>query len=560
MRLVITVLLLIVLPTALLSVLAGRSIQARELILEQQLREDAAVRLDAVVAMMDQRLDEALAGATRMFRETVLAGSDVRRLDEARIMLAVPETSVLRVYLFMNPVGFIYPETTGTAGTGAVAAAALRLQPELMRMLAGGGPEEQQQRVAVGHDDSHCLFVPVPGYRDLYAGIEIDCSGMQRFLDRLLDVQSTRVLRLAMLVEEDRDPPAPAAGRLADGAVVISDSLGVPSALPVVASGWHRQDAVASRRLPVMGAVEIGAFVVNRGETRRAHALQARLVGWGILLLVVMISGSALVLIAGARSQAQTARRRSEFMAGMSHDLRTPVAAMRMMAESLQAGRVAEAARRREFLDAIVAECDRLGDLIERIMFYFRQEQGMLRYDKRIVAADAIAAAVAARFRRQHPGRVRIDFVRDGEVPPVRADANALEKALTNLIDNAVKYGQRHGTGGGAVLDEGVDITVRAEARREGRRNWTVLTVRDRGDGIAMGEQRRIFGRFYRAHSGAHAHRGGFGLGLSLVADIVKAHRGRIRVANAPDGGAVFEIWLRSVTVEGGRETGKELS
>ena len=173
----------------------------------------------------------------------------------------------------------------------------------------------------------------------------------------------------------------------------------------------------------------------------------------------------------------------------------------------------------------------------------------MLRYEKRIVAVDAIAAAVAERFRRQHPGRVRIAFVKAGAVPPVLADANAVEKALTNLIDNAVKYGHSLDKGGGQFLDEGVDITVRAESRREGRRLWTVLTVRDRGEGISIGEHRRIFGRFYRAYSGGHAHRGGFGLGLSMVADIVKAHRGRIRVSNAADGGAIFEVWLRSVQV-----------
>ncbi len=553
MRLVIIVLLLMVLPTALLSLLAGRSIQARELILERQLRDDAAVRLEAVAVQVDQRLDEALAGITRMFRETVLAGSDVRRLDEARIMQAVPEQTVRRAYLFMNPMGFIYPEATG-----AVAIVASRLQPELIRLLAGGGPAEPS-RLAISHADCDCLFIPVTGYRDLYAGIEIDQSGMQRFLEGLLEAQSTPVLRLALLAAGDGAdlPDAAGDGQEDGGSIVVSDSLGAATSfsLPAFRS---RRDAIAVRRLKGMGPVEIGAFVVNGGDMRRSHALQARLVVWGILLLVVMILGSALALITGARWQAQKARRRSEFMAGMSHDLRTPVAAMRMMAESLRAGRVADAARRLEFLEAIVTECDRLGDLIERIMFYFRQEQGMPRYEMRIVAAEAIAATVADRFRRQHPGRVRIEFICDGPVPPVRADANAVEKALTNLIDNAVKYGQRQDRGGGAGPDDGVDITVRAAVRREGRRTWTVLAVRDHGDGIAAGEQRRIFGRFYRAHAGGHAHRGGFGLGLSMVADIVKAHRGWIRVTNAPDGGAVFEIGFRSVNVADVEAPGKE--
>jgi signal transduction histidine kinase len=549
MRLVITVLLLMVLPTALLSLLAGRSIQSRELILERQIRDDALVRLEAVAEQVDQRLDEALAGVVRMFRETVLVGSDVRRLDASRLTQSAPDKTVRQVFLFMNPVGFIYPETTGASATGAVAGTAMRLQPELIRALAAGGGIDESLRVVIRHDECHCLFVPVSGYRDLYAGIEIDHGGFLQFVQRELDRQSTRVLRLRLCSGGDRERLDGAGERAGGGTVLISDSLVGAVALGEPASGFG-EEAVATRHLPALGTAEIAAFVVDGNEMRRAHALQARLVGWGILLLVVMILGSALALISGTQRQVQTARHRSEFMAGMSHDLRTPVAAMRVMAESLQAGRVTDEGRRREFLDAIVSECDRLGDLIERIMFYFRQERGMLRYEKRLVAADAIAATVVDRFRRQHPGRVRIELARSGRVPAVMADANAVEKALTNLIDNAVKYGQRPDHGGSQGLDEGVDITVHAEGRREGRRVWTVLAVRDHGEGIAIREHRRIFDRFYRAYSGGHAHRGGFGLGLSMVADIVKAHRGRIRVSNAPDGGAVFELWLRGVEVE----------
>jgi len=548
MRLVFTVLLLMVLPTALLSLLAGRSIQARELVLERQTQDDAAARLESVAVQVDQRLDEALAAVSRMFRETVLAGSDVRRLDASRITQAAPEQTVRRVFLFMNPVGFIYPEPAGMSATGTVAAVVSPLHPELIQALAGGAGGDEPSRVAISQAGCHCLFVPVTGYRDLYAGIEIDMEGMQRFVNHLLDMNSTRLLKLSVLSSDGEEWLGASGEGDANGTVVISDSLWGATELAAAATR-PLEEAVATRRLALPGSTEIGAFVVDGREMRRAHTLQARLVGWGILLLVVMILGSAGALIMGAHRQVQTARRRSEFMAGMSHDLRTPVAAMRVMAESLQAGRVADAERRREFLDAIVSECVRLEDLIERIMFYFRQEQGMLRYEKRIVAVDAIAAAVAERFRRQHPGRVRIAFVKAGAVPPVLADANAVEKALTNLIDNAVKYGHSLDKGGGQFLDEGVDITVRAESRREGRRLWTVLTVRDRGEGISIGEHRRIFGRFYRAYSGGHAHRGGFGLGLSMVADIVKAHRGRIRVSNAADGGAIFEVWLRSVQV-----------
>ena len=544
MRLLITVLFLIVLPTALLSVLAGRSIQARELILDRRLAQESSVRLDDIAAQMERRGVEALSGVTRMFRETVLSGEDVKRLDVARLVSAVPSGTVSQAFLYMNPWGYVYPEIA--EGTSATASAvALRLHPVLTRALSIA-QSGHQDRILLSADDRLFMFEAVPDYSELYAGIELDLPGLMRFLDGLLEIQSGAVLRFSVLAAD-----APDQRSASDEAVVlVSDNLGMRAELASVSlpDSGRRDGVLASRRLlPPLSHVEIGVSAVNAADMRQAFRLQDRLTAWGVILLAVVISGSAVILISGALRQADTARRRSGFMAGMSHDLRTPVAAMRVLAESLRAGRVVEEARRQEFLEAIVSECDRLGDLIERVMFYFRQEQGGGRYEKTLVDADAMVSAVAERFRRQQAGRVRIHVTAGPAVPLVYADSNALEKALTNLIDNAVKYGRRTtGTDpSGAAAADGVDIHIGTDVRRWGWRTWTVLAVRDRGDGLASGEQRRVFNRFYRGHTAAHAHCGGFGLGLSLVADIMKAHRGRIKAYNAPDGGAVFELWLR---------------
>jgi signal transduction histidine kinase len=548
MRLLITVLFLIVLPTALLSVLAGRSIQARELILDRRLAQESVVHLDDIAAQMERRGVEALAGITRMFRQTVLSGEDVKRLDVARLVGSVPTGTVSLAFLYMNPWGYIYPEITEEAPSAA-SVVALRLQPALTRALSTA-PSEQQGPFLLSADERRFLFNAVPDYGELYAGIEIDLPGLMHFLDRLLEAQSGPVLRFSVLAVD-----APAQGLASDeGGVLVSDSLGMRAELASVSlpDAGRRDGVLASRRLqPPLSHIEIGVSAVNASDMRQAFRLQERLTVWGVILLAVVISGSAVILISGALRQAETARRRSGFMAGMSHDLRTPVAAMRVLAESLRAGRVSDEGRRQEFLEAIVSECDRLGDLIERVMFYFRQEQGGGRYEKTLVDADALVSAVAERFRRQQAGRVRIHVTAGLAVPLVYADLNALEKALTNLMDNAVKYGRR--TAGtdlpGTDAAGGVDIHVGTDVRRWRWRPWTVLTVRDQGDGLAPGEQRRVFRRFYRGRTVAHAHCGGFGLGLSLVADIMKAHRGRVQAYNAPDGGAVFELWLRRKVV-----------
>lgn len=547
MRLVITVLILVVLPTALLSLLAGRSMQAREFMLDRRLSQEAMMRLDDVAAQLDRQCSDALAAITQVFRESGLPKEGGSRFADLRVKNAWSADVVMQPFLFLNPWDFLYPEQSLANDLSAASSnSVMGLQLALTRALATGSARNRG-RVMLVDDDRLFCFKAVPDYGDLYAGMELNTAGLMRILNRLLMAQSGPFMRFSVLTVDalERGVAETVPG------VTVSDNLGmhresVPSVFPVA----NRRDGIlAVRRLHApMAHVEIGAVAENIADQRQTYRMQERFMIWGILLLAVVISGSAMILITGALRQVASARRRSEFMAGMSHDLRTPVTAMRMLADSLLAGRVSDESRRREYLESIIGECDRLGDLIERVMFYFRQEQGALRYAKMPVEVDVLAGVVVERFRRQRAGRLRIRLTVEQNLPAVRADVNALEKVLTNLIDNALKYGCPSIGTDEHVAEEGeAHIDVRAESRRWRRRTWVVLTVRDRGQGLAAGEQRRIFNRFYRGQvEQTHAHCGGFGLGLSLVADIVKAHCGRIRAYNAPGGGAVFELWLRA--------------
>jgi len=539
MRLVMTVLLLIVLPTALLSVLAGRSIQSREVILERRLVQTAEDHLAETAEWVEQVIETALADVTQMFRKTVLAGTDVRLLDGELAKRSGVSDVVGGEFLYMNPWGYVYPETETTHDS---ALKALRLQPFLTQAIGGG-----IHPIRIRTEDGRFYFVPVAGYDGLFAGIALDLPCMIRSLAQRLDAQSTSMLRFSVISDEAAITDHSASQ------VQIHDNLEITSASGTarITEVPLRQDALAILRLPApLDSIVMAAFAVNLAETRRAHTLQIRLIRWGVLLLGVVISVSAVLVLGTARRQVATASRRSEFVVGMSHDLRTPLAALRMMAESLMAGRVTDEERRREFLHGIVMECDRLADLIERVMFYFRQQQGALRYQKHPLDLARIVSGVVDRFRRQHP-RLQISVDPAPEVALVYGDADAMEKVLTNLIDNALKYGQSFATIESSE-ESHKSVTTQVEIglfQWSGwRRKWVVLSVRDHGNGIPTGEHRRIFDRFYRGQEERHAHRGGFGLGLSLVAGIVKAHRGRIKVRNAPDGGAVFEVWLKAMT------------
>ncbi len=542
MRLVITVLLLVVLPTALLSVLAGRSLQARELILERRLEQEAIAHLESVAIQVDETLREVLTRVALIFSNTAPASFDVGNLAEAEAVLQRQSSLIARVLLFMNPWAFVYPdpETLESNAEGSAL-----LQQQLTRALAMSGMSRDGVFTLVAAERLYC-FEAVPAPAGLYAGFELNAAAAFQDITGMLERNSTPYIRLAVLSVD-----APERWMVdAPDAVRISDTLGDRTERGAAGGfagvGRQRQTGLlASGRLaPPFAHMEIGAFTVDASLIRTAFTLQQRLERWGILLLAVVITGSTVTLLAGARRQAVTARRRSEFMAGMSHDLRTPVAAMRMLAESLRVGRVETEARQHQFLATIVTECDRLGRLIDRIMFYFRQERSGLRLSRRPLRINAFMAALTERAASRFGGCSRIVFEGEASDPAVEADADALEKALANLLDNAVKYG-RGGTG-----EDTMEIRVQVRIAPGRWWRWVVLAVSDRGPGVPLEERRLIFRRFQRGTVGRQLT-GGIGLGLSMVADIVKAHGGRVRVGDADGGGAVFEIWLPEAGPEG---------
>jgi signal transduction histidine kinase len=326
------------------------------------------------------------------------------------------------------------------------------------------------------------------------------------------------------------DAPAP----------LISDSFN-PRPKPMAAAGAHSggDDCLARGSLPEPFAhIAIAAYLVGEDDIRRAEALESNLIKWGVSLLAVVIIVSSVILILLTVRQATLARRRSEFVVGMSHDLRTPVAAMQILADSLCAGRVSSAEKRQEFLCSIASECSRLADMIERVLFFFRQEHGAMTYTIQECNLDDIiqSAVKSVAVRLPADFSLGVDLGDTGE-HFVKADAGALAKVLVNLLDNAIKYGQSPG-GGRSSID------VRVSVKRHLLRDWVVISVVDHGCGIEPREHRKIFRRFYRVGSEG-SHIGGIGLGLFLCYDIVRVHGGRIRVLSRPGCGAEFQVWLK---------------
>jgi signal transduction histidine kinase len=262
------------------------------------------------------------------------------------------------------------------------------------------------------------------------------------------------------------------------------------------------------------------------GARRRNLALS-----FGVLLLLTLSIG---LLTVASRKAQHLAEQQIEFVAGISHELRTPVAVIRSAAENLSQGVVGSTERVKRYGQMIEGEARRLGEMVERVLQYAGIESG-LGFGARtsLAPAEIIQSAVDSAMPLLGPESVDIHRDIPDSLPPVTGDAAALRSAVQNLVANAVKYGGR---------DRWVGI--RAEHSQEHRRPEVRITVSDHGAGIPASELPHIFEPFYRGGDALARQIHGNGLGLSLVKRIVAAHGGRVTVETRAGVGSSFTITL----------------
>lgn len=221
---------------------------------------------------------------------------------------------------------------------------------------------------------------------------------------------------------------------------------------------------------------------------------------------------------------------RSQFVASVSHELKTPLTAIRMFAETLAMGRARDERTKSEYLDTIVGESERLARLVDNVLDFSKIEQGKKIYRLRPTRLDEVAnsATRAMQFPLAQEGfRLRLSV--QEEMPEIEADPDAIQQAILNLLTNAMKYS-----------GDAREIDLRLAARN----GDAVIEVVDHGLGMAPEEQKHVFEKFYRAPSHESRLIAGTGLGLTLVDHIVKAHGGRVEVASAPGAGSTFCMFL----------------
>ncbi len=234
------------------------------------------------------------------------------------------------------------------------------------------------------------------------------------------------------------------------------------------------------------------------------------------------------------RRQRRLAEMKSNFVASVSHELRAPIAAVRLMAESLERGTIENPERREEYLRVIGQELRRLSSLVENVLDFSRIDQGRTRYS--FEPAD-LSALVSQTIELMGPyaAQRRVGLaasVPAGQVVHPRVDHQALQQALVNLIDNAIKHSA-----------SGAEVTIGLEADG-GPAQAVRVFVEDSGPGIPAEDHQRIFEPFYRRGSELRRETQGIGIGLNIVKHVAEAHGGRVVVRSSPGEGSRFTIEL----------------
>ncbi len=297
---------------------------------------------------------------------------------------------------------------------------------------------------------------------------------------------------------------------------------------------------------PGLDLLRVNAHLVSPDLLYGRQQARTRLFG---LLISVSTLAALVGFIAARRAyhrQQRLAEMKSNFVSSVSHELRAPIASVRLLAESLERGAVKEPARQAEYFRFIVQECRRLGTLIENVLDFARIEQGRKEYEPE---ATDLAALIRQTMKLMEPaaGEKQVTLIASLPQPSgesnsprhgfvAKVDPQAIQQALVNLIDNALK----HSPPGSRVT---VGLAAGSESASDDAR--VQLYVEDEGPGIPAEDHERIFERFYRRGSELRRDTQGVGIGLSIVKHIVEAHGGSVVVRSAPGQGSRFTIELK---------------
>jgi two-component system phosphate regulon sensor histidine kinase PhoR len=296
-------------------------------------------------------------------------------------------------------------------------------------------------------------------------------------------------------------------------------------------------DAVGKLLIETMRHADLATLVVRAREAPDDPPVEIELPGIKprrMLVQAAPLSGDdqgLLLVFVDVTELRRLESLRRDFVANASHELRTPIAAVRSATETLQSGALEDPVAANRFLDIIERNAQRLQSLVEDMLELSKLESNEFKLKRERVELQRVVPIVLALFReRAEKKGVRLAADLAPMLPPVEGDWRALEHVLSNLVDNAIKY-----------CPPGAHIVVSAAGDDARVR----LVVADNGPGIAAEHLPRVFERFYRVDAGRSRELGGTGLGLSIVKHMVDTMRGKVSVESAPGRGSTFTVSLQ---------------
>jgi two-component system, OmpR family, phosphate regulon sensor histidine kinase PhoR len=358
-----------------------------------------------------------------------------------------------------------------------------------------------------------------------------------RALDQLADSLSVTVRQLR--AERDR------VGRILSGmqeGVLLLDTGGRialvnPALRQMLLLG---ADCVGKTPFEVIQNEELEKLVEGAQSTSATQAAELDLAGIKprrVLVRVVPLAGEPgglLAVFVDVTNIRRLESMRRDFVANASHELRTPVTAVRSAAETLRFAMASDPDSASHFLDIIERNAERLQRLVEDLLDLSRIESREFRLTFEDEPVGELVGQVIGLFReRSEKKRIRLSADIPADIPNAHVDARAFEQVLTNLVDNALKYSP-----------ERASVVVRARPEERKGRKVIRVSVIDTGPGIEERHLPRLFERFYRVDTGRSRELGGTGLGLSIVKHLCEALGGAIEVESAVGKGSTFSFTL----------------
>jgi len=281
--------------------------------------------------------------------------------------------------------------------------------------------------------------------------------------------------------------------------------------------------APSDTRLPFMVTASLAVGDDSADARRRLFLI-------GLVAAVLLTLGTSYALYRTTTREIALARQQADFVSSVSHEFRTPLTSMRHLTELLASNSITSEERKSHYYALLAHETERLHRMVDSLLSFGRMNAGAYAWQLESAEIGELVSAVVDEFRRDAAAEHHtVTSEVDADLPGIRADREAVSRALWNLLENAAKYSEP-------------TTPIRVFARRQG--DTVLVGVQDAGYGIPASEHERIFQKFVRGDDATRAGVRGVGIGLALVTRIAEAHGGSVRLESEPGRGSTFTLVL----------------